>query len=66
MAVKLEGIRKPYEPKNIDEIRCDIHGFVTTWGAMGPLQRLAFESGLDVAEDAVCLLALDCTTLERK
>ena len=66
MAVRLRGTRKPYEPKDTDEVRCDIHGFVTTWGAMGPLQRLALESGLDVAEGDACLLMPDCAPLERK
>lgn len=57
MAVKLEGVRKPYEPKDTDEVTCDLHGLVTTYGALGPIQRLALEAGLDVDEAMTCLLA---------
>jgi hypothetical protein len=56
MAVKLEGQRKPYHPKDTDEVRCDAHGVVTTWGALTEIQRLAVEEGLDVSADLPCLL----------
>lgn len=57
MAVKLEGIKKPYNPKDTDEVRCETHGVVTTWGALDAIQQLAVEEGLDTAADHPCLLA---------
>ena len=56
MAVKLVGIRKKYDPKDSDEVRCEIHGTVTTWGALDSIQKLAIEEGLDTAEDCERLL----------
>ncbi len=56
MAVKLEGIKKQYHPKDTDEVRCHTHNFVTTWGALDSIQRLACEEGLDTTEDLPCLL----------
>lgn len=57
MAVKLVGRRRPYHPKDSDEVRCETHGVVTTWGALDPIQRLAVEEGLDTAVDHDCILA---------
>jgi hypothetical protein len=57
MSVRLQGIRKRYHPKDTDEVRCDIHGIVTTWGALNAIQRLAVEECLDTREDMRCLLA---------
>lgn len=57
MGIKLEGLRKPYKPKDTDEVRCLDHGIVTTWGELDPIQRLALESGLDTSVDLPCLLA---------
>ena len=57
MAIKLEGVKKPYEPKDTDEVRCETHGVVTTWGALDPIQRVACEEGLDTTQDLPCLLA---------
>lgn len=57
MSVKLGGIKKRYEPKDTDEVRCDIHNVVTTWGALDSIQRLALEEGLDTVEGCRCLLA---------
>lgn len=57
MAVKLEGVRKLYHPKPDDEVKCDVHGTITTWGALDPIQQLAVESGLDTVADSPCLLA---------
>lgn len=56
MSVKLVGIKKRYEPKDTDEVRCDIHGLVTTWGALDSIQRLAVEEGLDTMDDLPCIL----------
>lgn len=56
MAVKLEGIKKPYTPKDSDHVECPTHGFKTTWGALDPIQRLAVESGLDTSDDLPCIL----------
>lgn len=36
-----------YSPKDSDEVRCEEHGVVTTWGALDPFQQLAVEEGLD-------------------
>lgn len=57
MSVKLVGKRKPYHPKDTDEVRCEAHGIVTTWGALDSIQRLAVEEGLDTRDDLPCLLA---------
>jgi hypothetical protein len=57
MTVKLEGQKKRYHPKNSDEVKCDTHNFVTTWGALNSIQKLAVEEGLDTTEDLPCLLA---------
>jgi hypothetical protein len=57
VSVKLEGERKAYEPKDTDEVRCEAHGFVTTWGQLDPIQRLAVEEGLDTVPALPCLLA---------
>jgi hypothetical protein len=54
MSVKLVGRRKP--PKDSDEIKCDTHNVVTTWGELDHIQRLAVENGLDTLEDLPCLL----------
>lgn len=55
--VKLEGQKKPYNPKDTDEVRCETHDFVTTWGALDAIQRLAVEEGIDTVDEARCLLA---------
>ena len=57
MPIKLEGIKKPYRPKDTDEVRCETHGVVTTWGALDQFQRMACEEGLDTIEELPCLLA---------
>jgi len=57
MSVKLEGQCKRYHPKDTDQVRCEIHGLVTTWGALSPIQQLAVEEGLDTQDDMTCLLA---------
>ena len=57
MAVKLEGQKRLYHPKNTDEVKCLVHGLVTTWGALNAIQQLALEEGLDTTEDLPCLLA---------
>lgn len=57
MAVKLEGVKKRYSPKDTDKVECHVHGVTTTWGALDPIQRLAVEEGLDTAEGLPCLLA---------
>ena len=46
----------PYEPKDTDEVRCDVHGVVTTWGALDAIQKLAVEECLDVSPELPCLL----------
>jgi hypothetical protein len=56
MTVKLEGRRESYTPKDTDEIRCEVHSVVTTWGNLDPIQRLAVEKGLDTSDGLPCLL----------
>lgn len=56
MAVKLEGHKKPYHPKDTDEVKCEVHGVITTWGALDSIQRLACEDNLDTTPDLPCLL----------
>lgn len=57
MTVKLEGQKKPYHPKDADEVVCHTHNFKTTWGALNPIQKLALEEGLDTTDDLPCLLS---------
>lgn len=57
MKVKLEGRKKLYEPKDSDEVKCEVHGTVTTWGKLNAIQRLACIEGLDTVEELPCLLA---------
>lgn len=66
MTVKLVGRRKKYEPKDTDEVKCEVHGIVTTWGDLDHLQRLAVEEGLDTVADSECLLAPSRTRFDRK
>lgn len=54
--IRLEGKRRLYSPKNDDEVRCEDHGVVTTWGALDPIQQLAVEAGLDTTQDLPCIL----------
>ncbi len=39
------------------EIRCEVHGIVTRWGALDGIQRLAVEEGIDVSDELPCLLS---------
>ena len=57
MAVKLVGCDKPYHPKDTDEVKCEVHGVVTTWGNLDSIQRMALEEGLDTKPGLPCLLA---------
>jgi hypothetical protein len=57
MAIRFIGERKAYTPKDTDEVRCELHGVVTTWGALDGIQRMALEAGLDADEALPCLLA---------
>lgn len=56
MAVKLEGRKKPYHPKDSDKVECHIHGVMTTWGCLTDIAKLCFSEGLDVSEEFTCLL----------
>jgi len=56
MRIKLEGIKRPYTPKDGDEVRCETHNVTTTWGALDPVQQLALSEGLDTTADLPCLL----------
>lgn len=57
MSMKLDGHPGTYTPKDSDEVRCDSHGIVTTWGALDPIQQLAVEDGIDTVDELPCLLA---------
>lgn len=57
MMVRLEGSSKPYCPRDSDEVRCDTHGVVTTWGKLDAIQQLAVEEGLDTSPELECLLS---------
>ena len=62
--VRLEGQRKRYTPKDTDEVRCDVHGVVTTWGALDGIQRLAVTEGIDTVPELQCLLSLERTNVK--
>jgi hypothetical protein len=55
MSIKLVGQQHRYEPKDTDEVRCEEHGIVTTWGRLSPIQRLCVEEGIDAKDH--CLLS---------
>lgn len=46
-----------YTPKDGDEVKCDAHNLVTTWGALDGIQQLALSEGLDTSPECECLLA---------
>lgn len=46
MKLTLESGEK-YQPKPDDEVRCESHGVVTTYGKLSWLGKIALESGLD-------------------
>lgn len=46
-----------YKPKDTDEVRCDAHDFVTTWGALDAIQQLAVAEGLDTTPELPCIMA---------
>jgi hypothetical protein len=56
VSVKLEGRKRPYNPKPSDEVKCEVHGVVTTWGALNGIQQMAVESGIDTVAEMPCLL----------
>ena len=43
-------------PESQHVVRCLVHGTVTTWGALDPIQQLAVEEGIDTMDDLPCLL----------
>jgi hypothetical protein len=56
MSIKMEdGTR--YTPKDGDEVICETHGTVTTWGALNPIQQLAVSESLCTNADLDCLLS---------
>lgn len=56
MRLKMEdGTR--YTPKDTDEVRCEAHSIVTTWGALDAIQQLAISAGLDTTADLPCIMA---------
>lgn len=57
--MKVEGRAEPFEPKDSDIISCEVHGVVTTWGKLDPIQRLAVEEGIDTVPELTCLLVRD-------
>lgn len=59
MTIKLVGLKRRYKPKDSDKVECEVHGVVTTWGALNEIQRMALEEGLDTTADSRCLLTPD-------
>ncbi len=55
MKVKLEG-GKSYQPKPDDPVVCEDHGVTVKWKDLGPVQKLAVASGLDI-QGRVCILS---------
>lgn len=46
-----------YKPKDSDEVKCEAHGFTTTWGALNCIQQIAVATGLDTTDDLPCIMA---------
>jgi hypothetical protein len=40
-----------------EEVRCKVHGTVTTWGALNWIQRLAVDEGLDTEVGHRCVMS---------
>jgi hypothetical protein len=55
MKIKMEN-GKRHAPKDSDEVKCEVHGVVTTWGALDGIQQLAVAEGIDTVADSECLL----------
>ena len=56
MPVKLEGRKKPYYPKDSDQVECPTHGVKKLWSELSPIAKLSVEEGLDTVEGCECLL----------
>lgn len=56
MRIKLET-GKQRTPKDDDEVRCEVHGTITTWGALDAIQQLAVAENIDTLAELKCLLA---------
>ena len=55
MKIKMEdGTR--YTPKDSDEVKCEAHGVVTTWGALDGIQQLAVLENICTVPECECLL----------
>lgn len=55
MKIKMaDGTR--YTPKDTDEVKCDAHHFVTTWGALDAIQKMAISEGLDTSDELPCIM----------
>jgi len=52
--IRVEG-GKMYAPKDSDTVDCELHNFHTTWGKLGPIERLVLTEGLD-STNGRCLL----------
>ena len=46
-------------PEPHHEVRCHVHGTITTWGALSPIQQLAVEECIDTIAESPCLLLPD-------
>lgn len=51
----VKTVEGDYRPKDTDEVRCNLHNFITTWGALDTIQKLAVASGLDTDVDSPCI-----------
>ena len=56
MSIKMEdGTR--YTSKDGDEVICETHGTVTTWGALDGIQQLAVSENICTSPELECLLS---------
>jgi hypothetical protein len=62
--VKLEN-GKRYKVRNSDEVRCETHGVVTTWGDLDGLQQQCVIDGIDTDVSLECLLSPSRRTTSR-
>lgn len=62
-SIKLEN-GKTLKLKADTEITCETHGIKVTYGSLDPIQKMAFEEGLDTTADIPCLLVATSTAEE--
>jgi hypothetical protein len=51
-----DGKGEHYRPKPRARIKCQLHGYSTTWNKLDNIQKLAVSAGIDTTKDLPCIL----------